>query len=314
MNDAATKIQASFRGMQDRKTVKDKKESAVPTVVELPEGAKEAAAEDLPDLNDPEMGVAATKIQASFRGHQTRKDMEAKKAGDAGEAEAVAPVAEEEELPDLNDPEMGVAATKIQASFRGHQTRKDMEAKKTGAAGEGEAEAVAPVAEEEELPDLNDPEMGVAATKIQASFRGHQTRKDMEAKKAGAGEGDAVAPVAEEEELPDLNDPELDSAATKIQASFRGHQTRKDMEAKKAGAAGEGEAAAPAPVAEEEELPDLNDPELDGAATKIQASFRGHQTRKEMDAKKAGAGDAPIAEGEAAEEAPAAAEEAPAAE
>jgi hypothetical protein len=33
-------------------------------------------------------------------------------------------------------------------------------------------------------------------------------------------------------------------------------------------------------MAEEEELPDLTDPELNKAATKIQAQFKGHMVRK----------------------------------
>lgn len=40
------------------------------------------------------------------------------------------------------------------------------------------------------------------------------------------------------------------------------------------------------PETKEEEVDiDLNDPEVEKAATKIQAGFRGHQTRKEMQSK-----------------------------
>lgn len=76
---------------------------------------------------------------------------------------------------------------------------------------------------------------------------------------------------------------ELCDAATRIQATFRGHLSRK--------LAAEGEVALKddkeladltKKVAEELDI-DMNDPELHKAATKIQASFRGHKARRETD-------------------------------
>ncbi|KAG7309520.1 hypothetical protein JYU34_005494 [Plutella xylostella] len=61
----------------------------------------------------------------------------------------------------------------------------------------------------------DDPAVAHAATKIQASFRGHQVRKQTEKDKQDK----------EDIEKIDLSDPELNKAANKIQASFR---TRKD--------------------------------------------------------------------------------------
>lgn len=95
-----------------------------------------------------------------------------------------------------------------------------------------------------------------AATKIQASFRGHMARKqaekqtkeeteitkEMEKLQSKVHESHywtswwsltfdmSQSPVANEEELDvDLSDPSLNHAATKIQASFRGHMTRKTL-------------------------------------------------------------------------------------
>jgi len=55
-----------------------------------------------------------------------------------------------------------------------------------------------------------------AATKIQAGFRGHQARKEVDKKKKDKAQN------LEEEK-----------AATKIQAGFRGHQARKEVQKKK---------------------------------------------------------------------------------
>lgn len=71
--DAATRIQATFRGHLARKlaleggtTLKDEKD--------LQEITKKVAEELDIDLSDPELHKAATKIQASFRGHKARKE------------------------------------------------------------------------------------------------------------------------------------------------------------------------------------------------------------------------------------------------
>lgn len=89
--------------------------------------------------------------------------------------------------------------------------------------------------EEEFSPD--DKELCDAATKIQASFRGHLARKTVTTKEKEEEELskkleklDAKAPEEEELDI-DLNDPDLQVAATKIQASFRGHKVRKDKQA-----------------------------------------------------------------------------------
>jgi len=64
------------------------------------------------DLTDAATAIAAVKIQAAFRGHQTRKALVSER-----------PV--EQEM-GLTDTATAMAAVKIQAAFRGHQTRKTL--------------------------------------------------------------------------------------------------------------------------------------------------------------------------------------------
>lgn len=74
-----------------------------------------------------ELCDAATRIQAAFRGHLARKlagDDGAELKDDKDLQEITKKVAEELDI-DMNDPELHRAATKIQASFRGHKARKD---------------------------------------------------------------------------------------------------------------------------------------------------------------------------------------------
>lgn len=116
------------------------------------------------------------------------------------------------------------------------------------------------------------------------------------------GESTEVPTGGEEEIDIDLNDPEVEKAATKIQAGFKGFKARKEVKALKTDKDGEVAAESEAPPAEGEEAPpaskeevidiDLNDPEVEKAATKIQAGFKGYKTRKGFSEKKAADGEA----------------------
>ncbi|KAM7315085.1 hypothetical protein ISCGN_004868 [Ixodes scapularis] len=203
--EAATKIQATFRAYKVRKEVRQGN-SATGSDVNLADEAEQAAmkeADELADidLKDPSLNQAASVIQATFRGHRVRKsplhqpkekgmdedqpedqELDAKKFEDAGE-----------ELPDLadidlKDPSLNQAASVIQATFRGHRVRKsplhqpkekgmdedqpedqELDAKKFEDAGEELPDEIKDM-------DLNDPDLAKAAVKIQATFRGYKTR------------------------------------------------------------------------------------------------------------------------------------------
>ncbi|CAG2254390.1 Sperm surface protein Sp17 [Mytilus edulis] len=257
---AAIKIQAGFKGYKARKDVQTKAKSKKPEVKE-----------------QTELDKAATKIQAGFRGHQTRQQHKNPKEKQ--------PEPKEEEVDiDLNDPEVEKAATKIQAGFRGHQTRKEMQSK-TDVKSETKVDQSKQSETEEVDIDLNDPEVEKAATKIQAGFRGHKTRKEM-LSKTDVQTTQEKEPSKEEEEVDiDLNDPEVEKAAIKIQAGFKGFQTRKEMQSKKSETEVKTEEKTEAKKEEkqEEEVDiDLEDPATADAALKIQAGFRGYKTRKEL--------------------------------
>lgn len=124
-------------------------------------------AEDI-DLNDPEVQKAATKIQAGFRGMKSRKEVKDQQHPAAQEQD------EEIAAIDLTDPELADAALKIQAGFRGAKARKDKMKKEEA---ELNQKLVTLNTEAEDLDiDLSDPELNKAATKIQATFRGHKQR------------------------------------------------------------------------------------------------------------------------------------------
>ncbi|KAK0161798.1 hypothetical protein PV327_008212 [Microctonus hyperodae] len=90
-----------------------------------------------------------------------------------------------------------------------------------------------------------------------------------------------------ENESSDLSEKEKEeAAATRIQAVFRGHHARKSMkETDTASQQKRNEESEPEPTKEQlQEEFRADDVELCNAATKIQASFRGHMSRKEQGA------------------------------
>merc|ERR1712008_641742 len=167
---AAIKIQASIRGRQARKQVREIKE----TKEEIEETAEEF---DI-DLTDPETSLAATKIQAGYRGSKARKEVGSLRQEriDMDDEEVSKDIVEEEIDIDMDDPETAKAATKIQASFRGSQSRKEVKTMKEKEEIVEETITTQEVEEEIDI-DMDDPETAKAATKIQASFRGSQSKR-----------------------------------------------------------------------------------------------------------------------------------------
>jgi len=177
---------------------------------------------DSVNLKDPDLEEAATVIQARYRGYATRKHQEEERR-------------EAQNHEEDGDGEAGLKEV-------GDQLKEEQQPEPSTNKGEEEEEEegkkIDMANQEEEVDiDLNDPGVGSAAVKIQASFRGHQVRRQAEKDKAKADAELAeemqklkTAKVEEEEELPDLNDPEIHKAATKIQAQFKGHMVRKKKE------------------------------------------------------------------------------------
>ena len=217
-----------------------------------------------------ELDIAATKIQATFRGHKARQEAQTseKTANNTNLGEGELPL---NTAGDFGGKEYGAkedaAATSIQAGYRGYYSRKKFTARNE------------------------------AATTIQAGYRGYAVRKSLQENEVWTkplDKADTEDVVVKEEE---------EAAAIKIQSAFRGHQTRNAIR-------GEMKSNSPADrgiednevdsslkdgsVANEQgdEVQKANDStetEKDEAATKIQSSYRGYHTRKQLKQKGAAA-------------------------
>merc|ERR1712079_141875 len=126
--------------------------------------------------------------------------------------------------------------------------------------------------------DLNDPDVEQAATKIQAGFKGMKARKDVQSMKDGNKEGSdkdgaektTISPKVEEEKVENRQHDEKDT--NEVQ------QKNEELNKNSIGT----------PASNEVIDIDLNDPDVEHAATKIQAGFKGMKARQEVTAMKEG--------------------------
>ena len=125
----------------------------------------------------------------------------------------------EESVPDLDDPDVQLAASRIQSAFKGLKDRKRVQALKQKAKEElqalqrkkaGNSKSTSDDDDDDEMPDLKDKGVQDAAVKIQSAFRGHKVRRTTAHKKSASNDA-----------LPNLKDKKVQAAATKIQSAFR---------------------------------------------------------------------------------------------
>lgn len=205
--------------------------------------------------NQDGLDEAAAKIQATSRGHKARQEVQKRKTLEKQQAEQ--PQVSSGEVDDsfgfgreCYGRNEHMAATRIQAGYRGYYTRKALRVR-------------------------ND-----AATTIQAGYRGHMARKGVKEKIDGRPN---LQTIDEENEPTDITQREEEAAAAvKIQSAFRGHRSgeavKNEKEGKNSGQKGHGSTA-------EDLGPAANDIESHDAATKIQSSYRGYYTRKQLHGK-----------------------------
>lgn len=224
------------------------------------------------DPNDPEVQQAATKIQASFRGHKAREDVKKHKDEEA-------------------------AAVKIQASFGGHKAREQVKEIKVSQSKEQVSESV-DAAEEpqyaEEFADVKpamsgdaevaedkaaegQPDEPAAAVEAEAVSQESETEKGVPDDSIAAGSTEA-ADAVDRGETEDVQAEEAPAETKEAPEKDEG----KDEPGEKADEAVGGEVGG-----EEEQIDlDMSDPDLQSAVVKIQASFRGHKAREEVKALK----------------------------
>lgn len=348
---AAMTIQSSYRGYRARKEFKveqEKQRKEKELAAQKREQELEAQRRLQRELEEKQRKEqeenAATKIQATYRGYQTRKSVKDRKKkellpqpslevhrAENVEAHGSNPLAlrmqnfftdEPSPTPVVKsvNPNQAVAATTIQATYRGYRTRKDISAQRALEQRSRESKyIVLSASQESERSDVEvspkhqeiiipaeQPKLKVtitrddAATKIQSRYRGYRVRKQLKNSKSleimeqvedqrGKSKAEEEKVSRDEAETKQPSDDELEEeiegevevvnrtdernkAATKIQSSYRGYVDRRKYKQMKYSQS--------APVIQ------VHPPEIDlkikhSAATKIQAIYRGYKARKE---------------------------------
>ncbi|VDP73527.1 unnamed protein product [Echinostoma caproni] len=277
---AAARIQAGFRGYHFRKTHPElthtTHHTAHQTVHHTHTHTPTSAATVIPRnpratdrVHELTPGTAATRIQAGYRGYQTRKHLH-EQGFPLTEHSLVHHSHTDHSIP----PDL--AAAKIQAGFRGYRTRRELkEQHKYPGTTTGHREST-----HSHSTDIHsDP--NYAATRIQATFRGYQTRRHLH--EHDSNPHDTKSPLRAQNCNPYTTGPgltkpysngrdpaEVDKAATIIQAGFRGYQTRKHLHSPRShdtNSYTHGQ---------------VNKENAEQAATRIQAAYRGFVTRKHL--------------------------------
>lgn len=226
---AAARIQAGYRGYHFRRTHPELTHPVHIAHHHHQAQHHQHTPSGNPRANEPHEltpSTAATRIQAGFRGYQTRKQIHlhgephSEYSSSHGQVESHA-------LP----PEL--AAAKIQAGFRGYRTRRELKQQRKY------LETARQINQNNVNEIRADP--NYAATKIQATFRGYQTRRALH--ENDSNRPDTKLPLRTHDSNSHSNvqsharpyqtgyrDPdEVNKAATVIQAGFRGYQTRKHL-------------------------------------------------------------------------------------
>ncbi|CAE7520221.1 ASPM [Symbiodinium natans] len=263
--EAATKVQAIYRGNTARKELADRQPSRdAKEKTDLPQSAsdKQATAEapgvEKTNATQQEQEKAATKIQAIQRGRAARKDAAAKKEGsfriptsrDAKEKTDLPQSASDKqataealgvEKPNATQQEQEKAATKIQAIQRGRAARKDAAAKKEGSfriptSRDAKEKTDLPQSASDkqataealgvEKPNATQQEQEKSATKIQAIQRGRAARKDAAEKETGV-----PGPEALKEEAAIAHEAAGVAAAQALAASNQRMEAEAELEA-----------------------------------------------------------------------------------
>lgn len=235
--------------------------------------------EVLADEND-ELEEAAVKIQSAFRGHKTRMEIKFQHETVKESTENESAQNTEQEEDDIKnmvlDDEMEQAALKIQSSFRGHKVRKhqrnDVEKKDEDNIYTDEpVEISMDDKSQEQIEKITNPELLDLSEKEEPMNDNDEIRDEI------------LTPDKEESEIPEENNVPYDDISYPEQENCNADEAIEPNLSTENGEENDSKK-----LSNDEESNEIDnmilDEEMEDAALKIQAVFRGHQVRKTTNA------------------------------
>ncbi|CAF0728260.1 unnamed protein product [Adineta ricciae] len=272
---AATKIQAQFRGFKTRRELEKMKEksdgithsnqdesnyddeqSRTPSdEYQKPSDISNAHQdaifdnENISEEEKREQERAAVSIQAQFRGYKIRKHL--RETSD-DKQEKVLSADDDKPSSHFNDHHHNITSIdEMKTDKNGHSEQVHHRTESTS-----NSEPIQEHYDDFEIDDMSDPNLEKAATRIQASYRGYKTRKDLGSHPGVPSSGheqdhlssstssqaheehdnarnkNILSPSAEGNKVPagEEEEEEDNAAAVRIQAAYRGYRVRKELE------------------------------------------------------------------------------------
>ncbi|KAA3681748.1 uncharacterized protein DEA37_0000415 [Paragonimus westermani] len=278
---AATKIQAGYRGYRVRKLYHTGDSSTSFTAKQntsSPYGTASRATGDRTTGINPVL--AATRIQAGYRGYKVRKQLHHGRQDDLSNESNSYP---QHPARFPSSTEADKAAAKIQASFRGYMTRRALLEQKS-AAPRRETHSQNEWNPQETYHSDHTPVITVTPLRTRDSnvyTFSHESQPMSCVPSKPRDFSDRYQSAPRNRDQKNLND-----AAAIIQAGFRGYQTRKALHSSAISVPDESNkhTSLDQKHSQSDESPpkDLNKENAEQAATRIQATYRGFVTRKKL--------------------------------
>lgn len=229
--------------------------------------------------NDVELEEAAVKIQSAFRGHKTRMEIKSQHDTVKESSENESAQNTEQEDDDIKnmvlDDEMEQAALKIQSSFRGHKVRKqqknDVEKKDEDNIHSDETVEISlDDKSEEQIEKITNPELLDLSEKEEPTNENDEIRDEI------------LTPDKDESEIPEENNVPFDDIPYPEQDNCNADESLEPEPNLSTEKDEENDSKKLSNDEENNEIDDMIlDEEMEDAALKIQAVFRGHKVRKE---------------------------------
>ena len=256
---------------------------------------------DLPNLDDPDVQNATLTIQKAYKNKKSpraestqeikpKEDIVVKKE-ELVVQEKKPSKAKDNDLPNLDDPDVQNATLTIQKAYKNKKSPRAESTQEIKLKEEPvvQEKKTASKAKNDDLPNLEDPDVQNATLTIQKAYKNKKSpraestqeiklKEDTVAKKEEPVVQEKKPSKAKDNELPNLEDPDVQNATLTIQKAYKNKkspraESTQEIKPKEEPVVEEKKATEPS-KAKADELPNLDDPDVQNATLTIQKAYK----------------------------------------